>query len=93
MHTSRHPPGRITICLGVTLALASAGCSSLGRPQWLEPGPSRSQQRRAVRFDPYLQDDIAPSILRVPLNDGTRPRDFAEPMPEVERSRWWSAVR
>lgn len=93
MHASRHPPGRITICLGAALAFASAGCSSLGRPQWLEPGPSRAQQRRAVRFDPYLQDDIAPSILRVPLNDGTRPRDFAEPMPEVERSRWWSAVR
>lgn len=93
MHTSRHSSDVITICLGVTLALTSAGCSSLGRPQWLEPGPSRAQQRRAVRFDPYLQDDIAPSILRVPLNDGTRPRDFAEPMPEVERSRWWSAVR
>jgi hypothetical protein len=84
---------RTALCVGVSLALTSAGCSSLGRPQWLEPGPSRAQQRRAVRFDPYLQDDIAPSILRVPLNDGTRPRDFAEPMPEVERSRWWSAVR
>jgi len=46
-----------------------------------------------VRFDPYLQDDTAPAILRMPLNDGTRPRDFNEPMPEVERSRWWSAVR
>ena len=77
----------------MAVALATLGCSSLGRPQWLEPGPSRSQQRRAVRFDPYLQDDTAPSSLRMPLNDGTRPRDFAEPMPEVERSRWWSAVR
>ena len=93
MEQRRHTTGRIAISMGVALALASAGCSSLARPQWLYPGPSRSQQRRAVRFDPYLQDDIAPSILRVPLNDGTRPRDFAEPMPEVERSRWWSAVR
>mgnify|MGYP007061971925 CR=1 FL=1 len=93
MEQRRHTTGRIAISMGVALALASAGCSSLARPQWLDPGPSRSQQRRAVRFDPYLQDDIAPSILRVPLNDGTRPRDFAEPMPEVERSRWWSAVR
>jgi hypothetical protein len=93
MHDSRRTTGRITICGGMAVMLAALGCSSLGRPQWLEPGPSRSQQRRAVRFDPYLQDDIAPSSLRVPLNDGTRPRDFAEPMPEVERSRWWSAVR
>jgi hypothetical protein len=93
MEQRRHMTARIALCVGAALALASAGCSSLGRPQWLEPGPSRAQQRRAVRFDPYLQDDTAPSILRVPLNDGTRPRDFAEPMPEVERSRWWSAVR
>lgn len=81
------------ICVGAAVALAFTGCISLGRPQWLEPGPSRSQQRRAVRFDPYLQDDTAPAILRMPLNDGTRPRDFNEPMPEVERSRWWSGVR
>ncbi len=93
MEQRRHTTALIALCVGAVLALASAGCSSLGRPQWLEPGPSRAQQRRAVRFDPYLQDDTAPSILRVPLNDGTRPRDFAEPMPEVERSRWWSAVR
>ncbi len=93
MEQRRHTTALIALGVGAVLALASAGCSSLGRPQWLEPGPSRAQQRRAVRFDPYLQDDTAPSILRVPLNDGTRPRDFAEPMPEVERSRWWSAVR
>jgi hypothetical protein len=93
MSSRRRTLGPITICVGAAVALAFTGCSSLGRPQWLEPGPSRSQQRRAVRFDPYLQDDTAPAILRMPLNDGTRPRDFNEPMPEVERSRWWSAVR
>ena len=75
------------------LAMVLPGCASLGKPQWRASGPAQSQRRRAVRFDPYLQDDIAPSILRMPLNDGTRPRDFADPMPEVERSRWWSAVR
>jgi hypothetical protein len=73
--------------------LGMAGCSSLAKPRWLEPGPARSQQRRAVKFDPYLQDDTAPAILRMPINDGTRPRDFNEPMPEVERSRWWAPVR
>ena len=49
--------------------------------------------RRAARFDPSLQDDIAPSVLRLPLMDGARPRDFADPVPEVTRSRWWAPVR
>jgi hypothetical protein len=67
------------------------GCASLGRPAWLDPGPARSQQRRAVRFDPFMQNDIGPSALRTyGILDGSRPRDYAEPVPEVRRSRWWS---
>jgi hypothetical protein len=80
--------------LALTLTLTTAsGCASLGKPDWLDPGPERLQRRRAVRFDPYLQDDIAPSSLRLPLMDGARPRDFATPVPEVRRSRWWSPVQ
>jgi hypothetical protein len=80
------------LALGLALA-TSSGCASLGKPDWLDPGPERLQRRRAVRFDPYLQDDIAPSSLRLPLMDGARPRDFATPVPEVRRSRWWSPVQ
>ena len=72
---------------------ATSGCASLGKPDWLDPGPAARQRRKAVRFDPYLQDDIAPSSLRVPLMDGARPRDFATPVPEVRRARWWSPVQ
>lgn len=80
--------------LVVLLALSPlCGCASLGKPAWLEPGPARSQQRRAVRFDPFLQNDISSSTLRLPLMDGTRPRDFLEPTPEIRRSRWWSPVQ
>jgi hypothetical protein len=76
----------------VVAAVATAtGCASLGRPDWLEPGPAASQRRRAVRFDPFMQNDIGPSTLReYTLLDGTRPRDYAEPVAEVNRSRWWS---
>jgi hypothetical protein len=84
---------RLIVFVAATAALASTGCASLGKPQWLEPGPAQMQRRRAVRFDPYLQDDIAPSSLRLPLMDGARPRDFNEPVPEIRRSRWWSPVR
>lgn len=73
------------------VALAASGCASLGKPAWLEPGPARSQQRRAARFDPFPQDDIGPYAFRTyGIMDGARPRDYAEPVPEVRRARWWS---
>jgi hypothetical protein len=81
------------LALAALVILAGGGCASLGKPDWLQPGPSRSQQRKAVRFDPYLQDDIGPYLFRLPLMDGSRPRDFAEPVPEVRRARWWSPVQ
>lgn len=87
--TSRRPPS--TPWLVALACLLCAGCASLGKPTWLEPGPVRSQQRRAVRFDPFMQNDIGPSLFRqYSTLDGTRPRDYAEPVPEVQRSRWWS---
>jgi len=83
----------ITRVVVVICCFGCTGCASLGRPDWVQPGPAVKQQRRAVRFDPYLQDDIAPSVLRLPLMDGARPRDFADPVPEVTRSRWWAPIR
>ncbi|MFY8222028.1 MAG: hypothetical protein ACOVJ6_08990 [Pirellulales bacterium] len=81
-------PARLLIA--VMIASAASGCASLGKPDWLDPGPAANQRRKAVRFDPYLQDDIAPSQLRLSIMDGSRPRDFLEPVPEVKRARWWS---
>jgi hypothetical protein len=82
---------RVGIVLAVALAATATGCASLGKPQWLDPGPARNQQRRAVRFDPFMENDIGPSLFRqYGTLDGTRPRDYAEPVPEVKRSRWWS---
>jgi hypothetical protein len=89
MNTIAHARLAFTACV----LLAAGGCASLGKPDWLQPGTSRSQQRKAVRFDPYLQDDIGPYLFRLPLMDGSRPRDFAEPVPEVRRARWWSPVQ
>jgi len=79
--------------LAMLLTCCALGCASLGKPQWLDPGPAANQRRKAVRFDPYLQDDIAPSQLRLPIMDGARPRDFLEPVPEVKRARWWAPVQ
>jgi len=77
--------------LAPLVLVALAGCASLGKPQWLEPGPAANQQRRAVRFDPFMQNDIGPYAFRqYGIMDGTRPRDYAEPVVEVKRARWWS---
>ena len=79
------------MALGLALA-TSSGCASLGKPAWLEPGPVRNQQRRAVRFDPFMENDIGPYAFRqYGIMDGTRPRDYAEPVAEVRRARWWSS--
>jgi len=89
----RSYPSRRVVALLVVAGLLP-GCASLGRPAWLDPGPARQQQRRAVRFDPFLQEDIGPYAFRqYGIMDGTRPRDYAEPVPEVRRARWWSAGR
>ena len=73
---------------GLLLLCTAGGCASLGKPAWLDPGPARNQQRRAVRFDPFLQTDVRHDQLSI--MDGSRPRDYVEPTPEVTRSRWWS---
>ena len=53
---------------------------------------SAGQRCSALRIL-YLQDDIAPASLRLSIMDGARPRDFADPVPEVTRSRWWAPMR
>jgi hypothetical protein len=71
----------------------AVGCASLAKPTWPANANARTQQRRAVRFDPYPQDDIGSTLFREPLMDGSRPRDYNEPVAEIRRSRWWSPMR
>jgi hypothetical protein len=38
-----------------------------------------------------MENDIGPSAFRqYSTLDGTRPRDYAEPVAEVKRARWWA---
>jgi hypothetical protein len=48
---------------------------------WRQPGTIAEQQRRAVRLDPYPNNNIAPEI------DGGRPREFLIDRSEVNRAR------
>jgi hypothetical protein len=63
------------------LAMGVAGCS-VAPPNILHPGPAVAQQARAQQFDPYPQAEAGGNIA------GTRPPDYQEPIPEVDRPRW-----
>lgn len=68
------------------LAVAACGCAQdrpdFGWPRLFGPGPADRQQQRAVRFDPYPQDNGGPSLT------GVRPREYEKPIPEIDRARW-----
>ncbi|MEN6497868.1 MAG: membrane or secreted protein [Thermoguttaceae bacterium] len=67
----------------LTLLLALlTGCQSLGMPRLFGPGPASVQQARAVQFDPYPEDKIAPEIV------GGRPQAYQNPPPETARARF-----
>jgi hypothetical protein len=60
--------------------LLLAGCFSLAPPQWGHPGTAEEQQKQAIRFDPYPENDIGPAT-------NTQPRDYV-PLAEPARARW-----
>ncbi len=71
-----------------TLLLAAsvlAGCQSSG-PALKPPGPIEKQRFHATMFDPYGDVDVAPEIV------GGRPREFAQPLTEGDRSRLFHKV-
>ncbi|MBN2579287.1 MAG: hypothetical protein JXB10_09875 [Pirellulales bacterium] len=70
--------GKLTAMLGL---VCLTGCFNLAPPNWCHPGTAPVQQDRAVRFDPYPENEIGPAT-------GTRPRDFAVPLAEPARARW-----
>jgi hypothetical protein len=82
-----------TLLAVVSLMPWAGGCASLAKPSLQTTSNARTQQRRAVRFDPYPQPDIGSTLFREALMDGSRPRDYNEPVTEVRRSRWWSPMQ
>jgi len=77
--------------LWVCVLLGTAcGCAQdrpdFGWPRFFGPGPADRQQQRAVRFDPYPQDNGGPALT------GVRPREYEKPIPEIDRARWQQPV-
>ena len=73
------PAARLIICLAL---LASIGCGPhVRKPNLFDPGNAATQQYNAILHDPFPATDVAPEIV------GGRPREYAQPVPEVERGR------
>ncbi len=66
--------------LALLLVGVAGGCVT--GPRWLHPGPADYQQQKAVRFDPYADNDAGPTVV------GARPRDYDKPLAEPARARW-----
>ena len=68
--------------LALVLLGELAGCAGVSKPNWTNPGTAAQQQKRAERFDPYPDPNMAPEAV------GVRPREYQVPPPETERARW-----
>ena len=84
-------PSRPACRIAVLLALMtlSAGCTPeihryMRFPDLYNPGPAPYQRADAVRFDPYPLNDVGPEI------EGGRPREYQQPVNEVERAKAYS---
>lgn len=67
---------------GLLLWVAAGGCSSMAMPNWSHPGSAAVQQRRALQYDPYPENEPGPPLV------GVRPREYDKPPPEPSRARW-----
>ena len=70
------------LAAGVLLLTALGGCQRTAGPCWLHPGSAHSQQTRALRYDPFPENEAGPTMV------GVRPREYQKPPPEPSRARW-----
>jgi hypothetical protein len=68
------------------LPLLAAGCTSeihryMRFPDLTSPGPAPYQRAEYVRHDPYPLNDVGPEVI------GGRPREYLQPVNEVDRAR------
>jgi len=75
--------GSRALAAGLLGLIALGGCRSVARPEWTRPGSAKDQQCRALRYDPYPENEPGPALV------GVRPRGYRTPPPEPSRARWF----
>jgi hypothetical protein len=73
----------------ISSGLVITGCTSevhryIRFPDILHPGWANQQRRDAIEHDPYPLNDVGPEVV------GGRPREYQQPVREVERARMFS---
>jgi hypothetical protein len=71
-----------TLATGLLLLIALGGCKGVAKPDLTHPGSAPVQQARALRYDPYPENEPGPAMV------GVRPREYQTPPPEPSRARW-----
>lgn len=74
--------GMFALAAGLLCLIALGGCRYLARPDWTHPGSAKTQQNRALRYDPYPESEPGPALV------GARPREYQTAPPEASRARW-----
>ena len=59
-----------------------AGCAHTTPPSLNHPGSEATQQKRALRYDPYANTNLGTDVSTI------RPREYQNPPAEVSQSRW-----
>lgn len=78
----------LRVLIAACLVGATLGCGpQVRRPNFLHPGNAASQRFDAIYHDPYPLDDVGPAV------EGSRPRGYQAPVPEVVRSRLYAPVQ
>jgi hypothetical protein len=80
---ARWPLALVSICLMVT------GCTAevhryMRFPDFMHPGWANQQRRDAIEHDPYPLNDVGPEVV------GGRPREYQQPVREIERARMFA---
>jgi hypothetical protein len=74
--------GRCWLAAGVAIVGALAGCAHTTPPSLDHPGSAATQQKRALRYDPYADPSIGNDVSTI------RPREYQNPPAEAAQSRW-----
>jgi hypothetical protein len=81
-------PARWPVALA-SLGLIFTGCTAevhryIRFPDFLHPGWANQQRHDAIEHDPYPLNDVGPEVV------GGRPREYQQPVREVERARMFA---
>jgi hypothetical protein len=67
---------------GLMILCTLAGCKTTATPDLEHPRSATVQQKRALRYDPYPENNVGTNMSDV------RPREYQNPPAEPSQARW-----